>query len=279
MKTQIILVSMTISTLMSGCAASYTMVQVPLDGQTSISLPPKDTTICDPFDSGGKFSDRHGILAELFYLEDTDPRYATVDQYISNGRPVESMIMYINRLFVPTRPFDRGFRTLGGDVLRLLNGDTLTEWFGIDMHTHLVLGPNDAPGNYQLAIISDDGAKLTFAQGGELIDNDGTHPTQMKCATQPVNFDTTSQHEVDIRYFQGPRTHISMILMWRPWPKNPSLVMDPQCDQVGNDYFFDSTQNPSVATQNYNDLLASGWKPMENSNFILPTGASNPCDY
>ncbi len=154
------------------------------------------------------------------------------------------------------------------------------EWFAVDMKTRLGLGPTDVAGDYQLALITDDGSMLTIGEGATekvLINNDGTHSTKMKCATEPVRFDSNTRLPARIEYFQGPRTHIALNLMWRPWPAS-GQVNDPACDQSGNDYFWDSTQNPSVPSANYNALVARGWQPMSANNFYLEPGAVNPCD-
>src|SRR5688572_17643466 len=109
MKNLVLIAFLTIAFV--GCGkAGFNFVNVPDETNQSVSTP-NDQVVCDPFDSGGKFSERHGIIGELFYLEDSDPRVASADAMMSQGRQVENLIMYINKLFVPTRPFDRGFRT------------------------------------------------------------------------------------------------------------------------------------------------------------------------
>ncbi|MEQ1876146.1 MAG: hypothetical protein ABL958_05835 [Bdellovibrionia bacterium] len=264
----------------TACNSKFNFEDMPPNyGQESISIPPSESYVCDPFDSGRKAGDHNGVVGHLHYLDSTMPHYTSVHDYIQFGNPVDDVILFINRLFVPTRPFDRGFVTLGGDVLRTKSGDRLFEWFAVDMRTKLGLGSGDVAGDYQLASISDDGSVLTLGAGSgasELINNDETHSTTMKCATQPVYFDATSRLPAKIEYFQGPRTHIALMLMWRPWPAGGPA--DPECDQSGNDYFFDSTQNPSAPTAVYNGLLARGWKPMSAENFYLESGVVNPCD-
>ncbi|HEX4926166.1 MAG TPA: hypothetical protein VFV50_18880 [Bdellovibrionales bacterium] len=266
--------------LCAACTTKYSFVNVPPGFDQAASLPPEGTYVCDPFDAGPKASLQTGIIGSLHYLDASQPQYSSVRDYLQFGHAINDVMLIMNRLYVPTRPFDRGFTTLGGDVLRNESGEALIEWFAVDMRTRLGLGPTDAPGAYQLALITDDGSILTVGDGAgtELINNDGFHSTKMKCATQPLDFQPGSTIPARIEYFQGPRTHISLVLMWRPWPANPADVNDPECDQSGNDHFFDSTQNPSAPRQAYNDLLARGWRPMSAQNFYMPGSILNPCE-
>ena len=44
--------------------------------------------------------------------------------------------------------------------------------------------------------------------------------------------------------------------MWRPWPDGVShSVVDPLCEQRGNDLFFDSTKNPIESKPAFYELL------------------------
>ncbi|HEX4924650.1 MAG TPA: hypothetical protein VFV50_11210, partial [Bdellovibrionales bacterium] len=190
----------------------------------------------------------------------------------------------LSRLFVPTRPFDRGFTTQSGSTLRTENGDTLYEYFALQLESQLKLGAQDTHvGNYQLALLADDGATVHIrsapgAAAELLIDNDDVHPTRFKVATQPVYFDRNTRKPVEIRYFQGPRYHISLIMMWRPWPANPAEVADPLDGYTSNDDFFDSTQNPPAPQARYQELLNRGWRPLNADNYLLREGL-NPCIY
>lgn len=265
--------------LVTACGSKFSFENIPPGyGQDSISIPPSQSYVCDPFDSGRKANDYNGIIGHLFYLDSSMPRYTSVHDYIQHGNPVDDVILFINRLFVPTRPFDRGFVSLGGDVLRTKTGERLFEYFAVDMRTKIGLGPGDVAGNYQFAFITDDGAVMTVGDGSssiELLNNDGLRSATMSCSTTPIYFDSTTRLPAKIEYFQGPRTFIALNLLWRPWPATPN---DPECGQTGNDYFFDTTQNPSVPTAVYNGLLARGWQPMSAANFYLETGVTNPCD-
>jgi hypothetical protein len=65
--------------------------------------------------------------------------------------------------------------------------------------------------------------------------------------------------------------------MWRPWPDGVShTVVDPLCEQQGNDLFFDSTKNPIESKPAFYELLVRDWKVLENSNYFFPDQTKNP---
>lgn len=238
--------------------------------------------VCDPFAEDPDYSYRqYGLRAKLFYLTDDQPRYENVVDYILNGNSFENPIFF-NQLYVPTRPFDRGFVTQNGAVLKTPSGTTLYEYFALRFSSMLKLGPNDGVGNYQLAILSDDGSLLSLQdQNGNwqnVVDNDGVHPTKMACATTPVSLNHQSKIPLKLDYYQGPRFHISLVVMWRPWPTNPNDVLDPLCGFAEENHtYFDYTQNPPTPQPAYLELLSRGWKPLEPENYLLEQGVVNPC--
>jgi hypothetical protein len=277
--------------LLSGCL-------VPDSGTESGTLidmqpipPPQDpnTYVCNPMDGGSQNQARtQGIKGTLYYLDDTQPRYNDVESYILNGHMVQApdvggvlhdLVLYFNQIFIPTRPFDRGFTTQSGDTIVTQDGNTLYEWFAVRHEGRIQLGSKPA-GSYQLAILSDDGALLSMDFGSgmqSVINNDTNHPTKMGCATVPVDFTATDKIPFILDYNQGPRYHISLILMWRPMPAGNTL--DAFCGQQGNSFYFDSTQNPPAPTANYNAMLARGWEPLAAENYLLPAETKeNPCN-
>ncbi|MEQ1875261.1 MAG: hypothetical protein ABL958_01355, partial [Bdellovibrionia bacterium] len=113
------------------------------------------------------------------------------------------------------------------------------------------------------------------------INGDGYNSSRMHCGSGPVRFDAATKMNMRLEYFQGPPTHIALVMMWRPWNGSAS---DPMCGKQGgdvggdsNNYFWDTTKVPSQATANYQALLNRGWRPLESSNFVLPEGYTNPC--
>jgi hypothetical protein len=159
------------------------------------------------------------------------------------------------------------------------------EWFGIRYNSLLRLTANQPAGEYQLAILSDDGAIVSASVDGSgnlttVINNDGAHATEMGCAAQTITMSANSQIPIQIDYFQGPRYYITNMLMWRyiPADADPSILNDPLCGLTGEDSFYDATQNPSVPNQNFAALLSRGWEVVPAENFLLPNqNPLNPC--
>lgn len=268
------------------CLAGCLTDQVAEDGtvvDVTPAGPDPSTYVCNPMDGDSGIVDRtQGVLGKLFYVPEGGTVYNTAAEYIANATPVDVDI-YFNQLFVPTRPFDRGFVTQSGITLTAGDGvTTLYEWFGISYKGNLQLGPTDAPGAYQLAILSDDGSMMYVGPEGSqslVVNNDGWHSTRMGCATAPINLAAGEKLPFTLDYFQGPRFHISLVLMWRPWPTNPADETDPLCGSAGNSFWFDSTQDPPAPTANYDALLARGWKVVAPENLSLPGEAEeNPCN-
>lgn len=276
---------MAMGVLMSGCLEETQVSEsgTVADINRDLSLDP-GTIICNPFESGGTVGgiQQNGLTAELYYLDSSLPQYDHVADYVNNGLKVPDVTLFFNQLFIPTRPFDRGFSTQANQMITTPAGDTLYEWFALRFKSRLQLAPSESAGLYQLAVLSDDGSVMALDDGtGQLktiVDNDGTHPTRMNCATEALDLSQGEKIPMRLDYYQGPRLHIALTVMWRPWPTNPADVMDPLCGKEGNDKFFDSTQTPPKPTNNFNALLARGWKVLTPENFALPeTTQGNPC--
>lgn len=292
-------------TLLTGCLLvpdsgedSGTVVDIaPLPGLA----PDPDTFVCNPMDGETTPQRRdQGIRGMLYYLDSSQPHYNRVEDYFTYGTFAQGIdrqtnlateiALYFNQIFVPTRPFDRGFITQSGQALLTPEGNTLYEYFAIRHEGRLQLG-SQPEGLYQLAILSDDGAvlRMDFGSGLEtVIDNDGDHPTRMGCAVAPVAMTSADKIPFVLDYYQGPRYHISLVLMWRPWPmssEDPSQpaslaeATDAFCGVQGNSFYFDSKQDPPAPTANYEALLSRGWAPLAAENYLLPEEDDvNPCN-
>ncbi len=257
------------------------------DGGSTVDVIPSDPDdpffpgafVCDAFSGADDITDvSQGIVGSLFYLEDGVTPYGNVHDYINLGTEVTDVSLFFNQINIPTRPWDRGFVTRDGEVIQTENGDTLYEWFAMNMDTDIVLTSEEPEGDYQFAILSDDGAVLTI-DGQVIVDNDGDHPTRFGCADTPISIDQASRLEANIKYYQGPRYHIAMIVMWRPWPENIADVDDPECGKQGNSRYFDSTQDPPTPQPKYQDLLNRGWAPLGAANFKVPGDIINMCNF
>lgn len=277
------LIALTISGCLTSGSGAEGGTDVVVNPDTVPSpLTPPERTVCDPFNAGISSRDR-GLIGNLVYLTDDQPRFTSAHDYITNGVPVQSTL-YFDKLFIPTRAWDFGFFTQDGTLVLNQNNQPLYEYFGLRLESQLQLAAGEAPGWYQLAVLSDDGSTVSIKDGEgvltPLISNDGNHPTRMGCAMKSVHLDAGQKLPTVIEYYQGPRYHISMVLMWRPLPDGADpndVVSDVECGRSGNGRYFDSTKVPSAPTATYYDLLTRGWKPLENDNYYFPEQASNPC--
>lgn len=246
--------------------------------------------ICDPFQTNSQLARDRGLFGNIYYLENGDTRYKSVEDYIQKGQLIDANI-YLDRLFVQTKPFDSGFVDSDGVPLQI-GGKKLFENYAVDVGAQLQLGVNEQPGYYQLALISDDGAllKRIDENGNEVIvvNNNGSHPTKMACASEPVYLDHNTKIPIKLQQYQGSRKNITMVAMWRPWVDQPQDDKhgngkgndDDQanyCGKGGNGFFFDSTKTPIKLKKPFYNLLVNKWKVLENENFEFPGQSTNPC--
>lgn len=248
----------------------------------------------------------------------TRPRTAVsyVDDALGFSVPT-GVTMFFNKLFVGTRFFDRGFATQDGTVVENSAGNTLYEWFGVDFKTQLKLFDSDAnlleinpglasadypagyfEGDYQLAVLSDDGAVVYLeTENGlqTLINNDGEHATKMGCSETPIRLTRGQKIPIRLQYYQGPRYHVSLVLMWRKWPSSGGWgysqtdqttgsnrnLCGPSVNYSSNSFFFtpgNSNEPAATPTNNFREMLANGWSVLETQNYSLPDDIlNNPC--
>lgn len=274
------------STLFTGCLATNIVPAGNTDSvvNTPADISPTNNAVCNPFGNanhpGAGYA--HGVVGSLKYLTNEMPRYGDVGSYIENGVPVDASI-YFGKIDIPTRPFDRGFITLEGETLLNDQGNTLYEYFSLRLESMLRLQDASAPKKYQFGLLADDGANLLadFGNGYEVvINNDGTHPSKFMCSTTPVELDFARGLPIRIDYYQGPRYHIALVLVWREWSDDPTFnPNDPLCGKQGNGHFFKFSENPPTPQPAWVNLLARGWSVVPVENYELPAGiAENPCD-
>lgn len=158
--------------LVSGCTNGPGTVTE--SGSTSYTEPnysPKfdpTRTVCDPFRTNSQHARDRGLVGNLVYLTNDQPRYTTINEYIANG-VLATSTLYLDRIYTPPRPFDLGISTQSGELIKTINGDTLYKNFGIQVKSQLQLAANESPGYYRLAIIAGTGGriKLTDSNGIE----------------------------------------------------------------------------------------------------------------
>lgn len=238
--------------------------------------------VCNPL-SGGATTQTNfekGIKVELSYLTANMPRlYSSLD-YLQLGKKSDQNI-FLTDMNVPTRIFSEGFSNAAGTVLKNDLGENLIEYFGLRMKTNLILTPEDSDGEYELALLSDDGSTLTLKSGTGpeademLINNDGDHPTRMGCSSRTIRLRKNVMQPIEVTYYQGPRYHISNVLIWR---KSTTAGTDSLCNQSGNNLFF-NPDNKSEPQQAYKDLSSRGWSVVKPNNFMISSSKAdyNPC--
>ncbi len=255
---------------------------------------PTDPTgvVCDPFTNNPTNPGSNlqlGIVGSLYYMAGdvlntcrTPPAGDETCYWISNYKTLGTkapVSLFLNDINVPTRYFDTPFLTQSGDTLTDSQGNAFYEYFSVSMDSEVRLADSDNEGLYQFAILSDDGSLLQVDDTGTglhtLINNDFHHQTKLAVATTPVVMTRASRMPMHLDYFQGPRRHIAMILMWREWNGSATELEN---GKSGNGYFFDYTTTPSTPKSTYNGMLSRGWKALNPGNFGLPAAvAANPC--
>lgn len=241
--------------------------------------------VCSPFDDTVDIGlGRQGLLGELYYLpQDVQDKPTTLSEFFTVSNAYPELNLYFDHVNVPTRPFDRGFKTRTDEVLLTPEGNTLYEYFGVKLNGRFELDTTQTSGHYQFALLADDGAILNFNHTGELVElvnNDGTHPTKMACAANSLYLEKGRPYDFTLDYHQGPKYHISLVMMYRKVEDPTQIPTESVCGKSGNSLFFDSTQTPPTPSSTYNDLLSRGWQVASKENFLLPLSHiyDNPCN-
>ena len=245
-------------------------------------------TICDPFSKSGEKNCNGGFLGEIFYLTD-GPRSSfkalgtkTVDYFYSNGTKVDALLNLKN-IFVPTRSFTEGFPTQTGNAIVDNNGNLLNEYFAFRLNTVAKLDPvTDEPGWYQFATLSDDGSMLNYKASSDgayqtLVANDGDHSTRMGCSTKAIYVADASRIPMQLKYYQGPRTEIAMVLIWRK-VDSETAALDANCGLSSSSAWFGpAPYTDFTIAHKWGQLLAPdhGWKVMAPTNFVAPSSYTN----
>jgi hypothetical protein len=237
--------------------------------------------VCDPFQNNPNYAGAgrdHGVVGRLGYIPTGSTAASTFNDFYNRGTWMEAKL-FLSDLNVPTRRFDLGFFSQDGQLLVDQTGDKLYENFALEMETRVQLQDSDAEGDYQFAVLSDDGAIVEIDRGNGwevLINNDGLTPTRLRGSMNRVPMVRGNGLPLRVKYYQGPRFHIALVLLWRPYPQAGGA--EPRFGQSGNTLWFNCDVSPSVPKDPYFELLNRGWKPVNARNFQLPAHiASNPC--
>ncbi len=150
--------------------------------------------------------------------------------------------------------------------------------------TEIRLTDSDPVGEYQLALINDDGAVIYGLDDDQdqgritgnkqiLLDNDGIHSSKFLSSPSVLRFNSRSiGRSIELDYFQGPAAHIALILLWRFKQPGSKYYDDPVQGWDGNEQFYHiySNQTRSTPTAVMNGLLSRGWSIIPPNNYWLP---------
>ncbi|MBC7396515.1 MAG: hypothetical protein H7333_03650 [Bdellovibrionales bacterium] len=259
-------------------APTATATPAPTATPNPTATPP---TVCDPLGGGAAGTTaKNGIKAQMFYFEEADLAkhpHDNVMDYFSFGTKSAADFFFKN-LYVPTRAFSQGFTLSDGKTLLKADGTPLIEYFSFKFKSELRLPKGSTAKKMQFALVADDGANLLVQNPvtkvwSTSVGNDGVHGTIMKCSVSGVDLNADTSVPIEVQYFQGPRYHIALTLLWREWKDDGS---DAQCNRGGNSYFFDSSTVPSTPTAAWTDVL-SRWQVVPADSFTIGSDEVNPC--
>jgi hypothetical protein len=255
--------------IFSGCQETqvYEKEALKLGMKKNIEIPPN--VVCDPFaqtDNGQTNGLFNGLEGQIRLLNtdvaQTDLKN-NLNTYLdlSKSHPTGAVI-YANSLDVAVRAFDQGFPFKSGDLVLDANGDALIEWFALSFKSKLKV-PED--GNYQFATLSDDGVQL-YVDGKLIIDNPNVHAPTIDCSAHGQYVYLSKDQEVDvlINYFQGPKFHIALQLLWRKVDlSNVATLSYAACGKSA----------PGASAQNQD-----GFTTVPAEAFVLGNNKINPCN-
>lgn len=266
--------------------SSYSEPVIPLADPTPVATP-TPPPVCNPFGSGsgGTKTSADGIKAKMYYYNSSDlgvyPTSHATDFY-AHGH-MANADFYFNDFDVPTRAFDQGFQLEDGSLLATDDGTKLFEYFAFDFKTSIRLPQGSGTKVKQFALMADDGATLIVQDPvtqvwTKQVNDDGQHASRLACGTNPVQVSSEFSVPIELQYFQGPRYHIALVLLWRDWQGSSFDPNDPWCGQSGNSLFFNSTTIPSTPSDAWIDLM-SRWEVVPSDVFHIDADQGvNPCN-
>lgn len=200
----------------------------------------KGNTICDPLGGDDGFVDStKGLVGNIRLLNDSSNlsiRHRLsgyLDEALSHQ--VADSTIFMSNVNVPQRSFDEGFSSEEGDTLQV-NGETLIEYFNVNLDSIIKIESNSQypsgaaviPGEYEIAVISDDGSKLLINESGTVagqvpyLHADDAQAPRMVCGAQDsegkptyLNFAEGKSFKMTLNYFQGQRHGIALQMFWR----------------------------------------------------------------
>ncbi|HVJ65721.1 MAG TPA: PA14 domain-containing protein [Bdellovibrionota bacterium] len=198
-----------------------------------------------------------------------------LDRYWKPDAVLLSTPLYLQNLDVPTRKFTEGFPTMSGGLVDDESGNPLVERFHFNMESGLTLGDMHDEGEYEFAMLSDDGVRLSI-DDVLYLNSPNHHATTLVCPKTTVRLTRGEIKALHAEYFQGPRYHIALQLLWRK--VTPETKKETLCGFVSNDEWFDYSGPVPAPKKKYRELQARGWSVVPASSFVLPGYEPlNPC--
>lgn len=218
---------------------------------------------CDPLSKDPK-SDlcEKRLKANVYFHPSTSgtPFWNTSGEYIASG--ILKGTVYLSQVFIPTRDFTLGFPGISDR----------NAFFGMDITTKLKVSSKMTAGNYQLALLADDGASLYSIDENNtlslIVNNEGDHPTRMACSNKP--FALADKVKLRLTYFQSRPNALALVMLYRPWTDQVRQDCEPNEDPN----FFGLFPVPADATSwpgsRFQQLLDKGWKVVPTESFEHP---------
>jgi hypothetical protein len=289
--TQTIPVPLPSNTQTIGPVSTPTPTVTPTPTKTATPAPSPSASgpvVCNPMGGSGGGTETSGLVGSLSYLPSSiigSLGDVNLADFATDGVVVTNSVFF-SQINVPSQSFTDGFPGENGKPLTDKNGNTLNQYFSLNFNGEIVLGPNEAPGNYQFLTLSDDGSIFSVDPGTgvmtQLINRDEEHATTVGCSSTTVAMKPGVPVKMNLQYFQGPPVTIAMVLMWRLVPAGESLN-PPECtnnssNPGGDGYYFNESVTPSAPLAPYQAILNDGWHVLGPQNFVLPsTTPVNPC--
>ena len=239
-----------------------------------------DNTVCNPLKDGEQSGNSKGLVGNIRLIKELSALGSI--QTSSERRSLQGMLnnyldpsfsyqlgnqsIFMNEVNVPLTDFSKGFSTQNGESLKV-EGIVLDEFFNVNLDTLMMIEEDAMAGEYEIAIASDDGSKLSYTLKTDsedyttYLESNKTHAIKFICTSgsQYLKFEKNKPIKARINYFQGPRYHIALQMYWRKKPADTSR--SEYCDR-----------SPSSS-----GLQSEGWSVIPQEVFNLPSEIVNTC--
>lgn len=203
--------------LLISCAGDQESFRISAsDSSTNITttVASKSDSICNPFGGDGSAN----IQANLYSGDSSIKSFKDIRE----KNILISQQIFFSSLEIPETDWEKGMISKNGEVLKDQNGNTLLEWFGLELNSSIQLRDDQEEGYYTFASNTDDGFTLEISSQGSTfttLGNDKITAPNFHCFTsktgnQTLAFRMNADTLLKMKgtYFQGPRKHIALEL-------------------------------------------------------------------